>query len=387
MKTYLIFFFIINLAISSPAQIFQAAKLSSVINNCSKDSVQKTERLAALKFHQLINEYRLINKLDTLAWDDVLWLTSRNHNIWMGENDVLSHHQEKGTQFFTGADPGDRYEYAASGKTGTSWSGENALYNWNDNGSSISEISDAMAMAAFNQWKNSPGHDENMRAPQSHSHGTAFYLEPGGPVWATDLFSYGKPDNIFALAKSEPAAVENSSLKVEVKSNDIKKGTVRKIRLKDAMQLNAQLLSMLESSSKVKTSKAMKKAAQKHADYMAYSKNLTHREKKDKPGYFGLTEKQRMLKASFGVYFFSQHKIKLSESIAQLELTTIPDDLTNLSVKLITALDSEKHLQGKTVSIGYGIAFKQLKSSLSIYVVRLERIKPGDHTYSYLSNK
>jgi uncharacterized protein YkwD len=387
MKTVIVF--LISFLISSGliAQIFQTSQLSAVIKKCYTDSVQKTERLAALKFHKLINQYRKENKIDSLAWDDTLWLASRNHNIWMGENAKLSHTQTENTKYFSGKGPGDRYKYATADKGGSSWSGENALYNYSDNGSSIEQISETMAKAAFNQWKNSLGHDENMRAPQSNSHGTAFYLEPDGPVWATDLFSYKKFDDNFPWVKADPASLEKEVAFADVKNVKTKAETVKKIRIKDAQQLNVNLLAMLEQISSAKTNKAIKKAAQKHANYIAYSKKLTHKEKKNNPGFYGATEKQRMMKASFGWYLFQQRKTPVSESIAQIQLSEIPSDVTFLAREVNVALDTEKDLQGTAVTSGYGVAFKQVKNTLNIYVVRVERVKPESQFLSQLSSK
>ena len=387
MKTVNVLLFVLLISSGLMAQIFQTSQLSAVIKKCNIDSVQKTERLAALKFHKLINKYRKENKIDTLCWDDTLWLTSRNHNIWMGENAKLSHSQTEATKYFTGKNPGDRYNYTTDNKGGSSWSGENALYNYNDAGSSVEEISETMANTAFKQWKDSPGHDENMRAPHSHSHGTAFFLEPDGPVWATDLFSYKKFDDNFPLAKADLASLEKEAAKTVAKNVKTKTESVKKIRIRDAQQLSANLLSILEQSSEVKTGKSIKKAAQSHAYYIACSKKLTHEEKKNKPGYYGATEKQRMLKASFGWYLFQQRKTPVSESIALIELTEIPADLSALAAEVIIELDEEKQLQGTPVSAAYGVAFKQVKNTLNVYVVRVERVKPENQGYSELTDK
>lgn len=387
MKTVIVFLFSLLISSSLMAQIFQTSQLSAVIKKCYSDSVQKTERLAALKFHNLINQYRKENKIDSLAWDDTLWLASRNHTIWMGENSKLSHTQVEKTKFFTGKDPGDRYNYVTLNKGGSSWSGENALYNYNDNGSTIEQISETMAKAAFNQWKNSPGHDENMRAPQSHSHGTAFYLEPDGPVWATDLFSYqrfDKPD--FSLSKELASADKTKPLK-NSKPDKANSEAVKKIRLKDAAQLSGNLISALETNSVAKIRKANKKAAQRHADYIAYSKKLTHEEKKNKPGFYGATEKKRIIKASFGLYFFTQRKHPVSESLALIHLNELPENLTAFTNEVLAALDTEKKLKGNPVSSGFGVAFKQTKKSLDLYVVRVENIKYEPSRSSDLSSK
>ncbi len=228
MKASLVFLIVILLHQPLIAQVFQVNKLTAVINQCTKDSVQKTERLAALKFHTLINEYRKKNKIDTLVWDDVLWLAARNHSVWMGTNGELSHSEKEGTKNFTGTDPGDRYYYA-SNHNSDNWSGENALYNWNDDGATMEIISDEMAKGSFLQWKNSPGHDANMRAKGSRSHAVAFYLEPQGAVWATDLFSYDSPSGN-ELAKNDNTPVSFQLIEVsKEKKSVVKKSAGKKM--------------------------------------------------------------------------------------------------------------------------------------------------------------
>ncbi|MGE0635940.1 MAG: CAP domain-containing protein [Bacteroidia bacterium] len=387
MKKVIVFLFALLASSRMDAQIFQTAQLAEVIKKCYTDSVRKTERLAALKFHNLINDYRQQNKLDTLAWDDTLWLASRNHTIWMGENAKLSHTQTEGTKFFTGNGPGERYRYVKANKGSSAWSGENALYNWSDNGSSIESISDIMAKAAFNQWKNSPGHDENMRAPHSHSHGTAFYLDPDGPVWATDLFSYQKLDKLNFSVSNELASAAQSTPVKGVKTEHSKTEGAKKIRIKEAAQFSDTLLAALENSSKAKRSKSAKKAAQRHADYLACTKKLSHEQRKNKPGFYAATPEKRMMKASLGWYFFQQKKTPVSESIAQLTLTQIPSDIPGFVNQVNAALDSEKLLKGSPLAVGYGVTFKQVKNSLNIYVVRVERVNPESLPASELSSK
>ena len=367
------------------AQVFQVSKLSSVIVQCNKDSVLKTERLAALKFHKLINKYRTKNKLDTLEWDDVLWLAARNHSVWMGTNNVLSHSEKEGTRNFTGTNPGQRYEYASSNAS-DNWSGENALYNWNDEGNSIDEISSEMAQASFTQWKNSPGHDENMRAKASKSHAVAFYLEPQGAVWATDLFSYdvvngSKLSEVKQLALSENEISKASRFTVE------KKNKVKRLSYSEIENISNSLLSELENSNSVKQSKVMKIAASRHAEYMADSKNLTHSERKDFPGFYAVTEKNRMMKASFGMYFFQHNKIHLHESIAKVKTEIDDIDVASLAGEVISSLDTEKKINGITLATGFGISIRQEKNQLKVYAVRLEGMKLTAQKLNELSNK
>ncbi len=381
MRSAFVFLILIFFHIQIAAQVFQVTQLAAVINQTKKDSVQKTERLASLKFHKLINDYRKKNKLDTLAWDDVLWLAARNHSVWMGTNNVLSHSEREGTKNFTGADPGGRYAYA-SAHSSDDWSGENALYNWSDDGETIEEISDEIASESFTQWKNSPGHDENMRAKSSRSHAVAFYLEPQGPVWATDLFSYQSPSG------NELAPTDNSVVNFElVKGSTEKKKIVKRMSVIELEQTRSKLLEMIKSNSAVPENKAMEKAAMNHARYMANLKTLTHNENKYHPGFYGETEMKRMMKASLGLYFFSQNKIQLSESIASVK-TEIEDlDISELVSAITSDLDSNAKIKGNPVSAGYGISIIQIKTQLKIYAVRLEGVKASCPDRDELADK
>lgn len=389
MRTLIVFLISVLLSIQLDAQVFQASKLPFLLNQSRKDSIANTERIAAIKFHRIINEYRNKNKLDSLAWDDTLWVAARNHCVWMETNNELSHIQKEGTKYFTGNNPGDRYDYASANKGLGSWSGENALYNFSDNGSDIEAISNEMAEQAFTQWKNSPGHDQNMRAPSSRSHAVAFILDPSGKVWATDLFSYQSFDKPNASLASEFAfaRIKFPAPDANTKTVSTKKPGVKRLSKSELEQTRIKLLALLENSKSVKKSKAMAKAANRHAEYLATAKKLTHTEKKNKPFFYGVTEKNRMMKASFGLYFFSQRKMPLSESIAQVTNDIAEQDLVELAAKLNTALDEEKKLVGPSVSAGYGITIKQVKNQLKVFAVRLEGVKSGTEEFAEVSEK
>jgi uncharacterized protein YkwD len=185
---------IICIANSLNAQISKASKLKTLLNSAKYDRKQKIERIAALKFHKLINDYRKQNNLGELKWDESLWLTCRNHDIWMNANGELAHDQKKGTEQFSGEGPGDRYRYVTSGKGKCYWSGENTLYNNQSGGHAINEIAANIAKCAFEQWKDSPPHNLNMLGPNHRAHGVAFYLGAYGRVYGTDLFVSGTDD-------------------------------------------------------------------------------------------------------------------------------------------------------------------------------------------------
>ena len=118
-------FFLVNLFVvfsqNSTTKICNVSSINDLLNSSKNDSIQKIERLAALKFHILINNYRLKNGLDTIGWDEGLWLTCRNHNVWMASNSDLTHKQLKNTKFFIGEENGANQRGGvvfASGVTG-----------------------------------------------------------------------------------------------------------------------------------------------------------------------------------------------------------------------------------------------------------------------------
>ncbi|MGL5890271.1 MAG: CAP domain-containing protein, partial [Bacteroidia bacterium] len=139
-------------------QVVDRLRIRGLLKQSETDSVMKTERLAALKFHILINQYRKENKLDTICFSDTLWLASRNHCVWMYTNDQLNHIEEENTPSFTGEDPGDRYDFVTNKKGNCNWTGENILYSYTW-AKTIEEIATDMASSSFSTWQASPGHN------------------------------------------------------------------------------------------------------------------------------------------------------------------------------------------------------------------------------------
>ncbi len=197
-------FFIVAISLNEQfkAQICKASNMAVLIQTAQKDKNEKIERLAATKFHKLINDYRKEKKLAAIDWDDALWLASRNHNFWMDANATLSHEEKKGTKCFSGSKPGSRYMYATAGKGLASWSGENILYHYDLGGRTVNEAATNIANKAFKIWQNSPGHDQNMLGESHKAHGVAFHLSKDGRVYGTDLFASSLDDQ-FCVAKAK----------------------------------------------------------------------------------------------------------------------------------------------------------------------------------------
>lgn len=162
--------------------------------NSSESASIKEERAIALAFHQLINDYRISNKLKTILWDDTLWLVARNHNLWMSKTQKLSHLQNVNNDFFTGKEPEERLRFVNKQIIYNNWNGENCLYF--DGFTSPIQIShENAAKDIFELWRNSAGHNNNMLKASHQSHGLSVYIDNGGRLWATDLFGIQWLDN------------------------------------------------------------------------------------------------------------------------------------------------------------------------------------------------
>lgn len=358
---------------SLQGQTYTVTKLPELLKLADLDSVQKIERLAALDFHKLINEYRKINRLVPLAWDDALWLTCRNHDIWMGNQGDISHGEKKGTKFYTGDLPNERYEFATSKKGGCHWSGENTLYNYSAYGNTISEIAEHIALNSIQQWKDSPGHNENMLRGNHRSHGVAFYLK-NGKVYATDLFASNIDDQFNKLT---PQLIENNFvINVAHTCTKVAAPSEKKVKL-NTHQLELDLINGLYTTyaegSKVlvKKNKTMEKASTQHSKYMCAAKQLTHKEFKNKQNFSGENESKRMKKASRGFYYLFKPRIKITESVAFLEVDAKGLDVEKLTHTLQMQLDKDKKVDAAKIEVGYGVSINRTKNQLRLYVTRI----------------
>lgn len=338
------------------------------------DSIQLIEKKAALYFHNLINEYRSKNQLDTLRWNETLWLTCRNHNLWMRHHSELSHSQKPGTPYFSGKSPGDRYRYTTQNKGTCSWSGENALYNFSANGNTIDKIAENIAKNSIEQWKRSPGHNKNMLGKQHTTHGTSFLLDDYR-VWATDLFAYNSDEE--QKESIELSDVQQIYKHIEPKKTDLNEETSEQLKKISNRFLKQEIEKALHDEinitheKKLKSHKHFTKAAQKHAEYMASVKKLSLEQAPEKRKFYASTSRKRLLKASAGLSLLLYNQKKITEQIAVAETEENSIQLDHIIRELKTGLAETKIKQSDSGKYGIGISVKKQKGKILIYVSRI----------------
>lgn len=122
------------------------------------------------QFLSLINQYRQSNGLGTLSRNSALDTASRLHSKDMAVNGYFSHTSLDGRSPWT--------RMAQAGYSCNGAKGENIAAGYSS------------AQAAFNAWKNSPGHNENMLSPNYNAIGIGVYYDANSPYryyWTTDF--------------------------------------------------------------------------------------------------------------------------------------------------------------------------------------------------------
>ena len=130
---------------------YNISNLNQSYNKSNQNQNLNTGKSSSLsiskKVFQLLNNYRQSLSLSILNWDNKVYQLSENHSIYMENKNILSH---------------DNF----STRIGNSFmrSNENvAMYG----GSILNE--DVIAEKFINMWKNSSGHDRNMREKDVNS--------------------------------------------------------------------------------------------------------------------------------------------------------------------------------------------------------------------------
>lgn len=279
---------------SKPA-VYRAENLKQVLNLAKVDSVEMLQRKAALHFHHKLNLYRHSLKLDTLVWDEALWLAAMNHCTWMIAHHNLTHNQEENTAFFTGVSPGARVAYVAG--QGLAGYGENALYNYSVFDMPLDSIAKHMAVNSFEQWKASPGHDQNMRSSYG-KHGVAFMLDHR-TCWGVDIFAFGD-EPIVALEKKISEQKPSEVIVNQISSS-------RSVEKHFVKSLYKKFPSKKQEGIYVK----LQQAAQRHARYLLLHPEEQSFEKRGASGFYARTPYLRLLKASAGLSVFRKKPTEL----------------------------------------------------------------------------
>lgn len=272
MKTHLM---ILGLTLSllqvSNAQKNTINDLDNILKEIENDTIAKIERLAAFEFHHLLNNYRKQQRKQALDFDEIMWIAARNHNLYMKAAGDLTHRENMSqtnlSHFTTGNYPSERVDFAAADKeVYISSGGENCLYNYSFYGKNYVEIAKNMALTAFNQWKGSSGHHENMLTENYKKHGIAFTYD-NGTIWATNVFSRG----IFYKGNEVVADTKVPALATSTKTT-AKPKRIHIYKVKNELQhtLEQQILTSTSS----KTSKKLNEQANIAARKLAYNKKL-----------------------------------------------------------------------------------------------------------------
>jgi uncharacterized protein YkwD len=169
-------------------KILTKADLPQVYKDIPNDTLLQIERLTSYLFLKLINQYRQENGLNSLKWDENLWLAARNHNVYMAEESSFGHSENNiNSPYFTGKQSINRANYIESNYIGV---GENCCYpHINYLRFYIVNIVEE----SIESWKNSPGHNENMLNPDYYATGVSFYLDiKNHQVYGTNVFTKDK---------------------------------------------------------------------------------------------------------------------------------------------------------------------------------------------------
>ena len=135
-----------------------------------------------LQFLQLINDYRAQNGLQPLLLSDAASDASAKHSHDMGTYNFFDHNTVQSDWFVAGATPWVRMAQCG--------------YNYNTSKGENIAAGYPSAEAVFTGWKNSPGHDANMRNASFKVIGIGLENIPGstyGSYWTTDFGGYVDP--------------------------------------------------------------------------------------------------------------------------------------------------------------------------------------------------
>jgi uncharacterized protein YkwD len=152
-------------------------------------SISEGEEKIGTYFHELLNAYRVKKKKKSVAWSTTLQKAASNHTQWMIDAKKLSHTEVKTRPSFTGKTHGERIRYVNQGKGSVS-SAENIQYftfTLKNTEAIMEAEAKQIAQIAFEEWRISKGHNENMLSDNLF-HGVSFVYSKGY-IWSTSVFS------------------------------------------------------------------------------------------------------------------------------------------------------------------------------------------------------
>jgi len=350
---------------SQQEKVYKTTDLIRIINQSKYDTNVYLERLAAKEFHHLLNEYRISKTLDTVAWSEEMWLACRNHSVYMIFNNTLTHSEETDKQFFTGESPGDRLHFVQVTLPRFSWCGENALYNYSCSGKTLQEKAKNIAKYSFQQWKNSPGHNENMLSKAPQFHAVAFKIK-GQLVYATSLFGYKLSNNNYPLslniAESEfkTDQSENNQTLSQIKTEN---NNPKKINCSKEQKSQEELfINSLGVENKIKVNnKKMDYSAKKHCLYMSTNNKLSHNEDITKKNFYGQNRAMRMARAEGKRFWFLTFKTEVKEYIINFQLTEDEYNKQYCAQEIFEQLVNKNNIDLTTIN-SYGLCIKLNKS-------------------------
>lgn len=189
---------------------YREEDIYNLLDQIAEDDLLQLELLTSLHFHKMINDYRNSKGYKSIYWDHKLWMAARNHNVYLLRDiKYLSHTQGRSKQFFTGQYPEDRVNYVIYSSKEFELAGFENCYGLSSldrmstdilEKDEVNEFALSAAQEAFEAWKKSPGHNQNMLNSDHLAHGTSFVFGKSGDH-ATSVFAQKQekysPDTLF----------------------------------------------------------------------------------------------------------------------------------------------------------------------------------------------
>ncbi|MCX7650839.1 MAG: CAP domain-containing protein [Flavobacteriales bacterium] len=256
------------------------------------------ELRAAQKFHQKLNAYRLEFKMDTLAWNPVLYAAAVHHNRWMTYNS-FSHEETENTPEFTGKMPSDRILHVHGCRSNSvQATGENIVgFTYWPPCEDVEMEAEYIAQKAFVIWENSDGHRRNMMDRRYAFHGIAFIFSKSW-VYGTSVFSSaGLPASPCSPSSAESeniaAAQESDANEGEPPFELSAQSDFNMVRKQVEKEMREYFRKILKSSSP----EPLREAAEAHLRYVLDEEDSGSDEIPGRTHFTGETPHQRLKKA------------------------------------------------------------------------------------------